>query len=598
MVLQRDRKICIWGTGEAGATVHVIVASQHAEAVVGTNYCWQVYLDPVPAGGPYTLTAISGSQKATLDDVLYGDVWLCSGQSNMQMPVKECDAAEQQATVTNIFNLRLCSVGKAWNAEPQISADIQWRTCTTGAARNFSAVGYFFAAELLSDPAMSTVPIGVIDSSFGGTTCEGWIPRESLAGFDTNDLHLSMFGIKPSMLFNAMIAPLGNSPIKGVVWYQGESNSGHPGTYPRLLGTLIGDWRKQFATPGLPFFIVQLPDYAYQWDGFFWPWLREAQAKVARSTPDTYVVAGINTTDGFNLHPKQKLEIGRRAALLARREVYGENIVASGPVFTSARVEASTVEVTFESGGGGLSNSAPGAVKGFTMAGHDGVYRVADARIDGSEVILHCDEIPAPETVRYAWAGVPDSTLVNDDGLPAAPFRTDTFPYANVEVQKEPVGHHVTTSAYEISVDGNGKVTSLVVHSSQFISNEPGAAGGTSVPGGFGPRQLANVEGLGPDLLTCSDSDVTLRLQFHENSMEWVLTNRGRNDIQFNLALNPTVAVTPFDATKSLTLTHKQSSISINGMDSVTDFDDGKVLQVTVKGGASRQIQFDMGNRQ
>ena len=596
MVLQRDRKICIEGTGEAGAVVDVRLAAQHTEATVNTNHCWQAYLDPVPAGGPYTLTAASGSQKVTLSDVLYGDVWLCSGQSNMQMPVKECDAAEQQAMVAALPNLRLCTVGKGWNAKPQAAADIKWRVCTPETVRDFSAVGYFFAAELQRDPALATVPIGVIDSSFGGTTCEGWIPRESLAGFDPKDLHQSMFGIQPSMLFNAMIAPLGNSPIKGVVWYQGESNSGHPDTYPRLLGTLISDWRKQFDTPRLPFFIVQLPDYASQWDGFYWPWQREAQAKVVQSTPDTDLVIGINTTDGFNLHPKQKLEIGRRTALLARRDVYGEQIVASGPLFKSARVDGSTVQVTFETGADGLSNSSSGALKGFMLAGHDGVYHFADARIAGSDVIIQSDQIPAPETVRYAWAGVPDSTLVNGSGLPAAPFRTDDLPYANVEVQKEPVSHQVTTSAYTISVDGNGKVTSLIVHGAQFFANEPGSAGGTSIPGAFGPRALPVVENLGPGLLTCSDTDATLLLKFHEDTMEWVLTNRGKDDIQFSVALGSTVAVAPLTGTKSFTLTHKKSSISINGMDSVTDSDNGKVLQLTVKGGTDRKIEFDMSH--
>lgn len=592
MVLQRDRRICIWGMGEVGASVEVSVASRHASAVVGTNQCWQVWLDPMTAGGPYVLSATSGTRTVTVGDVLYGDVWLCSGQSNMQMPVKECDAPEQQAMLASIARLRLCTVGKGWNAEPQSSADIKWRNCTPATAGNFSAIGYFFASELMRDPAISRLPIGVIDSSFGGTTCEGWVPKASLADFDPNDLHESMFGIKPAMLYNAMIAPLGNSPIKGVVWYQGESNSGHPATYPRLLSALIGDWRKQFDTPDLPFFIVQLPDYAYQWDGFYWPWEREAQAEVVQSTPHTSLVIGINTTDGFNLHPKQKLEIGRRAALLARRETYHEDIVASGPTFKSLKVAGPIAEVTFQSNDG-LSNSSPANLQGFMIAGHDGVYHFADATINGSDVLLKCSQVPAPETVRYAWMGVPGSTLVNQSGLPAAPFRTDHFPASNVEVQKEPVSHRVTTSAYDISIDGEGKVISLIVQGSQFISNEPGSAGGTSIPGPFGPGTLSGIENLGPNLLACSNNDLTLLLNFHENTMEWVLANRSKDDLRFSLALSPTVAVTPIIGTKSFTLAHRKSSLSINGMDSATDSDDGKILQVTVKGGASRQIQFD-----
>jgi sialate O-acetylesterase len=596
MVLQRDHPLVIQGTGDPGAMVQVAFASQTASTTVGTNQTWSVQLASVSAGGPYTLTATSGSQAVTLTDVLSGDVWLCSGQSNMQMPVKECDAAEQQATVATLPNLRLCTVGKGWNAQPQSSADIHWRTCTPDTARNFSAIGYFFAASLQRDPALASVPIGVIDSSFGGTTCEGWIPNDSLIAFNPKDLHESMFGIKPGMLYNAMIAPLGQAPLKGVVWYQGESNSGHPDTYPQFLSTMIRDWRRQFAMPDLPFLIVQLPDYAYQWDGFYWPWLREAQAKVVSATPHTSLVLGINTTDGFNLHPHQKLEIGRRAALLARRDAYGESLVANGPFFQSAKINGSSVTVAFDSADG-LSNAVPGGVQGFLLAGTNGIYYIADARIDGSTVILTSDQVPQPATVRYAWAGVPDSSLVNQTGLPAAPFRTDDFPDANVEVQKESVSHHVTTSAYEVSVNGDGKVTSLIVHGAQFLSNEPGSAGGSSIPGAFGPRALSTIQSLGPDFLACSDLDVTLVLKFHEDAMEWTLTNRSKDAAGFSLALGPAVSITPGVRPGDFQLKHKSTSFNLTGFDKAGDSDNGKVLELTVPGSATRQINFDFTTR-
>lgn len=428
MVLQRDCPICIWGTGDARAIIQVSIASVTTTAIVGTNHQWRAVLAPVPAGGPYVLSVSAGDQTNNVNDVCYGDVWLCSGQSNMQMPVKECDPAEQQAMLGNHSQLRLCTVGKGWNAEPQTSAEFKWQTATPDSESNFSAVAYFFAAELLRDPALAGVPLAVMDSSVGGTMCEAWIPQASLAGFDPKDLHDSMFGIKPTMLYNSMIAPLGPAAFKGVIWYQGEGNSGDPETYPQLLSTLIGSWRKQFAAPRLPFFIVQLPDYAPTWNGYYWSWEREAQAKVAQTVPDTYLILSINTTDGLNLHPKQKLEIGRRAALLARRHVYGEDIVANGPAFQSARVEGQIIRVTFKTGGSALSNSAPGNVRGFMVAGADGQYHPAEARIVGQQVLLQCDQVPSPKTVRYAWAGVPNSSLVNSSSLPAAPFRTDNFP--------------------------------------------------------------------------------------------------------------------------------------------------------------------------
>jgi sialate O-acetylesterase len=572
--------------------------TQSAAGTTDEDGRWLVHLKPVPAGGPFNLTVSSGSSSVTLSDVLVGDVWLCSGQSNMQMPVKECAAAEQAAARTNFPGIRLCTVGKAWKPDIQSSGDIQWRTCTPETARGFSAVGFFFARELARDPALARIPIGVIDSSFGGTTCEGWIPRSALAGFDTNDLHNSMFNIKPSELYNAMIAPLGNSPIKGVIWYQGESNSGHPDTYPRLLTTLIAQWRAQFASPQLPFYIVQLPDYASQWDGFYWQWLREAQAAVVKSTPHTGLVVGIETTDGNNLHPHQKQELGRRTALLVRRDVYGERVLAQGPVFKAAQVKGATMRVTFDTGGDGLAGSSAGAVRGFALAGDDGTFRFATAAIDGDTVVVQSAQVPAPKYVRYAWAGVPESTLIDQQsGLPAAPFRTDALPYANVEVQKVPVSHQVTTSAYKITVDGDGNITSLIVRGSQFLSNAPGMAGGSSLPFGFGSRSLANIQPLGPDLLTCSDNDVSLQFKFGEKDMAWTLTNQGKDDANFNLALSPQVVTArPSDA-DPVTLTSKSSSATITGVDSISDSENGKVLHFVIKRGASKTLTLSLAGK-
>ena len=595
MVLQRDRKIPVWGVAESNAMVVVTIATQRTTTTAGIDGRWQTDLASMPAGGPYTLMVASGNKTTSLKDVLFGDVWLCSGQSNMQMPVKECVPAEQDATVTNRPELRLCTVPKGWNGKPQTSADIKWATCTPDSARNFSAVAYFFASELLKDSALKNVPIGVIDSSFGGTTCEGWIPQSALADFSTNDLHNSMFGIKPAMLYNSMIAPLGEAALKGVIWYQGESNSGHPDTYVRLLTTMIAEWREQFEQPELPFFIIQLPDYASQWDGFYWPWEREAQAKVVQSTPNTALVVGIDTTDGFNLHPKQKLEIGRRTALLVRRNVYHENIVARGPIFKNASVAGSTIRVTFDTGGDGLTNSATGAIRGFAIAGEHGAYRFANATIEGDTVILQCPQVRSPKTVRYAWAGVPDSNLVNHSGLPAAPFRTDNLSPDNIEVQREPVSHQVTTSAYHISIDGNGMVTSLITQGAQFISNEPGMAGGTSIPVMFGSRQLSNIQNLGPKILACSDNNVTLLFKFQEKTMDWILTNSGKDEIKFNIALSPQAVVDRQSDSAVVTVTRKKSSFTIDGIDSISDSEDGKVLHVVVKGGTSKQLSLNLG---
>jgi hypothetical protein len=465
----------------------------------------------------------------------------------------------------------------------------KWRVPTPETAREFSAVAYYFATELLSGPGSVNVPIGVIDDSFGGTTCEAWLPNGALARFDAGDLRDSMFGIKPGMIYNAMIAPLGRTPVKGVVWYQGESNAGHPQTYPKLLSSLIAEWRKQFDDADLPFLVVQLPDYAPASDGLHWQWIREAQATTVAATPHAALAVGINTTDGFNLHPKQKHEIGRRLALLALHDVYQQDVAAHGPVFKSAKPVGPSLRVEFDTAGDGLAARTPGAIRGFAVAGDDGVYRFADATIDGDNIMLQSELVPSPKTVRYAWAGIPESTLANKSGLPAAPFRTDTLDPPDVEIQKEPVVRHVSTTAYELTVSGDGQITSLGVHGKQFLSNALGAAGGTSIPVLFGARSLSTIEEIGPDVISCSDGQVTLLLECRPQDMSWTLTNRGKDPVSFRIALSLQVAATD-TRIEPVELKRGNAVLLVSGIDSVSKSDDGKVLEAVVKAGAEKRL--------
>ena len=592
MVVQRGQPVRVWGECSPNANVQVSLGAQHATANAGADGSWQVKFEPVAVGGPYTLTATADVATTALTNVLCGDVWLCSGQSNMQLPVKEVDPVEQKATLVIRPNLRLCSVAKSPSAKPLSSADMQWRICTPESARDFSAVACLFAAELLKDPAIANVPIGLVDSSFGGTTCEAWIPQPALAGFQAQDLHDSMFGIKPANLYNGMIAPLGHTTFKGVLWYQGESNSGHPGTYPALLRTMISEWRKQFGQPSLPFFIVQLPEYANLWEGFYWPWIREMQAKAVQAIPNTALVVAIGTTDGFNLHPKEKLEIGRRAALLARQVASGEDIVASGPVFKGATVESSTIRVKLDTGGDGLASTTGDSIKGFAVAGADGEYHFADAKIDGENVIVGSKEVSHPQTVRYAWAAMPRATLINKSCLPAAPFRTDTLPYSNVEIQRQRITRRVATSAYQIVIDANGMTTSLVVHGAQFLSNDPGAAGGSSIPGFWGPRALTNIREIGPRLLSCGDDEVALQMAFGEKSMQWTITNSGKDQITFQVALSPHVKAPDSITGGKATLTRGTAILHLEGFDSITNTPTGALLISNIKARTAKQISL------
>jgi sialate O-acetylesterase len=592
MLVQRGQPVRVWGKCDPNGTVQVSFGPRQATAHARVDGSWQVSLDPLPAGGPYTVTVRAGGDAVTLTNILCGDLWLCSGQSNMQMPVKDVSPTEQKAALVERPTVRLGSVAKSSSAKPLESAEIQWRVYTPESAREFSAVACFFAGELRNDPALADVPIGVVDSSFGGTTCEGWLPGPALTAFKANDLHDSMFGIKPANLYNAMIAPLGETKFKGVVWYQGESNSGHPETYPALLGTMISEWRKQLGQPRLPFFIVQLPDYANLWEGYYWPWIREMQAKAVQSIPDTALVVALGTTDGFNLHPKEKQEIGRRAALLARRVAYGEDIVALGPVFKSASAEGRALRVTFDSGGDVLASTAVDGVRGFAVAGVDGEYHFAEGRIEGDSVVVRSEEVSQPQTVRYAWAAMPEATLINRAGLPAAPFRTDALPCSNVEIQRKQVTHRVATSAYEIVIDANGMPTSLLIHGLQFLSNEAGVAGGGSIPGFWGPRTLNQIREAGPRLMTCSDDEVTLRITFNEASMRWMIHNHGKEPINFQLALSPHVKVLDSGSEGSVTVARGTNQMTLTGFDTITNTPTGPWLIGLVKGGGMKSISL------
>jgi sialate O-acetylesterase len=595
MVLQRDERLPIWGTADAGLTVEVAIGDKRASAVADTDGNWNVVLDAMPANvKPLTLKASTADKQVTLSNILVGDVWLCSGQSNMQLPLREVFGGDEFANAHgDSLQIRLLMVPKQFTEEPRTEQAGKWAVCTPKDAGDFSAVGFSFAALLAQTTKLSGVPIGVIDSSFGGTAVEGWIPKEDLARFDAKDIRNSLFG-GPSQHYNPMIAPLVPMAIKGVLWYQGESNADHSASYAALLSAMIDSWRKRFDNPQLPFIIIQLPSYNAKLGDNFFSWVREAQSKVAASATNVGLVVTYDTNDGSDLHPKEKIPIGHRAVRAAQKMVYGEDLLTAGPVFQSESIDGSRVLVTFDTKGDGLATKDNSAlVRGFMLAGADGIYRFAEAAIEGNNrVVVSATSVPSPKTVRFAWAGAPDANLTNKSGLPADPFRTDNLPPIDVAFVKVPTTRAVKTSRYEIEISGQGSITSLGALEQQFISNDFGADGGSCIPAFLAPRSLNQVAEVGPTELSFRDNEVSLGYTFEPDIIEMTLKNGSKEEITFQIALDKLVEA---EGTTTFGLSRGKAKLSAKGFDRFEKLSNGKsFLKVKIPAGDSTSMKLEL----
>ena len=614
MVLQRGVADPVWGWTAPGQTVTVSVGGKTARATAGPDGKWMARVGPLKVGGPYSVV-VSGPQTVTLHNVMVGDVWICSGQSNMEFGIGNVNGAAAEIADANRPNIRLFKVTDVPANTPQETVPVNaveghWRVCTpetvaAGGWNGFTAVGYFFARDLQKDVS---VPIGLIESNWGGTIAQAWTSAEALntmpdfkpqvASFqksvadaknggtydqalaawyakhdlgtpanwqdpaqdvsawktmtlpqlfqsagdpelanvngvvwfrrtfdlpagdagkdavlhlmaDDNDttwvngtlvgategyqveraykvaagllkptgnvvavrvldtggqggiygdpagLNLDVPGGTPlsltgpwtyklgtvlpkddplparqsgnpnvvTVLYNGMIAPLVPFGVKGALWYQGESNAGAAKQYQTLLPTLIKDWRTRFGVGDFPFLVVQLA--GYQPGGDSWADLREAQMMTAQNLPNVGIATAIDVGDQLDIHPKNKQEVGRRLALVAEGKVYGRKLEYYGPVYKAMTVEGGAIRLTFDHLGGGLVAKDDKPLAGFTIAGADGKFVPADARIDGDTVVVSSPGVPVPKAARYDWAAYPETTLYNKAGLPAFPFRTD-----------------------------------------------------------------------------------------------------------------------------------------------------------------------------
>lgn len=442
MVVQRDQPIVIWGDASPGEVVTVTFADHAATAHADAGGDWSLQLPAMAAGGPHALTVAAGN-TLTLTDVLVGDVWLCAGQSNMQRSLSRSEAGQHAIATADRPNLRLLTVDRTTAATP--TADVKltqsWARCTPETVAGFSAVGYHFGAAIQDDLG---VPIGLINSSWGGTRAEAWTSEPALRGQSALD---SVFARTeklrsadlesqrrhlPSHLFNSMIAPLTRMPIAGVIWYQGESNAPWPDEYAALLPTLITDWRTQWDRPALPFGIVQLTAYrreqAQPVEASTWAAVRDVQRRVSEDLPNVGLAIITDLGDAEDIHPANKRGVGQRLALWALAEVYGKPYVAGGPMLSDVSVTGDRVTLTFDQVGDGLVVRGGGELEGFAVAGADRRFVWADAAIDGSRVIVQAPAVGQPVAVRYGWADNPIGNLFNVHGLPASPFRTDDGP--------------------------------------------------------------------------------------------------------------------------------------------------------------------------
>ncbi len=438
MILQQDKPARIWGWAKPGASVTVSIAGQKKSATAGADGKWKVLLDPVRETSPLEMSVTSGTESLTVKNILPGEIWVCSGQSNMFVTVSEAANAAAEIAKSADPKLRFFTTEFHAPAVPDEDTSGKWVESTPQTAAGFSATAYFFGRDLRK--ALDR-PVGLILSANGATVAESWISREALNSepvlqpvvdalkervIDPKgwDMHL------PTGLFNGRIAPLTPLTIRGVIWYQGESNSGRAWQYRKLFPLLINDWRKAWGDE-LPFYFVQIANVGKPpANPIQEPYseLREAQV-MALKLPNTGMAVAVDIGEETNVHPKNKQEVGRRLAGLAMSRTYGKKQVDEGPLYQSMKVEDGKIRVKFTSVGGGLEAKGGAPLKQFAIAGEDKAFVWADAVIEGDTVVVSSPKVAAPAAVRYAWAANPAGcNLYNKEGYPASPFRTDEWP--------------------------------------------------------------------------------------------------------------------------------------------------------------------------
>lgn len=480
MVLQQGQKNRVWGWADPGEAVKVRIGAQEHSATAGADGRWIVELDPLAVGGPLTLN-IAGKNTLAIQDVLVGEVWVCSGQSNMQWAVNQANDPDLEKLVANYPQIRLITVPQVGTQEPQSDFKGAWQLCTPDTVGDFSAVGYFFGRQLHKT---LNVPIGLIDNAWGGSSCEAWVRRdllekntdmygpllarwadmekkaadpaeqaafaEKLAAWKKQAEEARAAGKqpppqpqgleqqmrnqhRPANLYNGVLKPIIGYGIRGAIWYQGESNAGRAYQYRDLFPLMIQNWRDDWGQGDFPFYWVQLADFFAeqpQPGNSNWAELREAQTMTMAKLPKTGEAVIIDIGEGKDIHPKNKLDVGKRLARWALANDYGISIAHRSPQYKSMEKQGNKVVLTFDHVNGFRPFDVADAI-GFAIAGADQKWVWAKGKVTGPRTIeVWADDVADPVAVRYAWADNPVCNVFSNEGLPLTPFRTDTFPGA------------------------------------------------------------------------------------------------------------------------------------------------------------------------
>lgn len=487
MVLQRDIPVPIWGWADVGENITVSFGKQKKTVIADKNGEWKLKLDSLKADKTPKQLTITGKNTIVIKNVLVGDVWVCSGQSNMQEPVFRVLQSKKELAAANYPTIRLMTVPRVANDFLVKEINVKWYECTPKTISGFSAVGYFFARELLKE---LDVPIGLISSNWGGTRIEPWISPEGyrlvpeqkrMSTLIDSQLSTTTEGkVKyklfinemkawmkkaeqslankkaipamppqpgkmrshqdPTKLYNAMIFPLIPYAIRGVLWYQGESNGGEGMSYFNKMQALIGGWRQLWNQGDFPFYFVQLASFRKPTPtnpvGSGWGRCREAQRK-SLTIPNTGMAVTMDIGDAINIHPRNKQDVGKRLALWALAKDYKKNVVFSGPLYKSMKVEGDKIRISFDCTGSGLMIAEKialdpvkeiknGKVKWVSIQGKDKKWHWADLVIDGNTILISSDQVKEPIAVRYCYTTNSTGPLLyNKEGLPAAPFNTE-----------------------------------------------------------------------------------------------------------------------------------------------------------------------------